>query len=626
MDAGDSTVHALEGSGRTGKIVALGGIVVVALGAAAWFGLGLGGSRGAPEKAHSVLIVGPAQGNLLGWINDRGFSAEQLEYNAAVDSGRAIDPELDDLEAIVALADEKGAGYVAIHPPELHDFSVFGGPAQAPEGATMAIVSVGDIADEPRVTFGIPSPAVEHVPPSGARVGLLMGLFEQPYLKRIADGELDVDDLEVMQALQDKDTVRRYQDLAKAQREFDATAAAWNEAAALEDSPKPTSALGAAFEGVDAYPLANGGIVALVSSPRWLTEDGSRSRLEERTDRIARYIPPDLVKSTRDGTFEPGAGQACGPLDADEVRQVRVNDSGNALALQRFVPDSNIEGEPSTTGSWVIQFIKLADLPQCPFAITGYPIASRQMYELGPVDPSGAMLMPSDRLRFGLTGNERSWNYPVLAPDGSAAAWVDSTLAVFAGSPVYEDSDAQGLAFMSSLTENRLEAFFPMTSLLPDRDADVLQIVHVQVVDPQRYAIVVSDRNALSKFLVEVTFDASVRKKLVPVDHTGDMPEQLRKLTNGPGGGVKARVLVDPMPDFESASFDAKAERLAYVHDGKAWVVDVRQPGAQPIPISTAGDVATHVRLSPDGKFAIYHRVVSVDEQQVPTANIVWIE
>jgi hypothetical protein len=626
MDAGDSTIHALEGSGSTGKIVALGGIVVVALGAAAWFGLGLGGSRGAPDKPHTLLIVGPEQGDLVAWINDRGFAAEQLEYSAAVDSGRAIEPELDDLEAIVALADEKGAGYVAIHPPELHDFSVFGGPAQAPEGATMAIVSVGDIADESRVTFGIPSRAVEHVPPSGVRVGLLVGLFEQPYLKRIADGELEVDDLEVMQALQDKDTVRRYQDLAHAQREFEATAAAWEQAAALKDSPKPTSSLGGAFEGVDGYPLANGGIVALVASPRWLTEDGMRSRLEERTDRIARYIPPDLVKRTRDGSFEPGAGQACGPLDADEVRQLRVNDSGNALALQRFVPDSNIEGEPSTTGSWVIQFVKLGDLPQCPFAITGYPIASRQMYELGAVDPSGAMLMPSDRMRFGLKGSERSWNYPVLAPDGSAAAWVDSTLAVFAGSPVYEDSDAQGLAFMSSLTENRLEAFFPMSSLLPDRDADTLQIVHVQVVDPQTYALVVADRSALSKFLVEVTFDASVRKKLHTVDHTGDMPKQLKKLTYGPGNGVKARVIADPMPDFESASFDAKAQRLAYVHDGKAWIMDLRQPGAQAIPISSAGDVATHVRLSPDGRFAIYHRVVSVADQQVPTANVVWIE
>jgi hypothetical protein len=197
---------------------------------------------------------------------------------------------------------------------------------------------------------------------------------------------------------------------------------------------------------------------------------------------------------------------------------------------------------------------------------------------------------------------------------------------VFAGSPVYEDSDAQGLAFMSSLTENRLEAFFPTSSLLPDRDADVLQIVHVQVVDPQKYAIVVADRNALSKFLVEVTFEASVRKKLVTVDHTGDMPKQLEKLTYGPGNGVKARVIADPMPDFESASFDAKAERLAYVHDSKAWIMDLRQPGAQPIAISSAGDVATHVRLSPDGKFAIYHRVVSVADQQVPTANVVWIE
>ena len=172
MDAGDSTIRALDGGGK-GKLVALGVIIVLALAAAAWFLLGLGGSRGAPDKAHTLLIVGPEQGDLVAWINDRGFSAEQLTYTAAVDAGKQVAPELEDLEAIVALADEKGAGYVAIHPADLHDYSAFGGPASAPDGAMIAIVSVGDIAEEPRVTFGIPSRAVEHVPPSGLRVGLL---------------------------------------------------------------------------------------------------------------------------------------------------------------------------------------------------------------------------------------------------------------------------------------------------------------------------------------------------------------------------------------------------------------------------------------------------------------------
>ena len=626
MDAGDSTIDALHQSGGKGKIVALAVIIIAALGAAGWFLLGLGGSRGAKDTPVAVLIVGPETDDLAGWINNRGFSAEQLSYNAAVNAGLEFEPEAAELEAVVAYADEKGFGYVAVHPPELYDYAAVSGGqvAGTPEGATIAIINVGDIAEEPRVVFGVPSKAVQHLKPADKRVGLFLGLFEQPALARFLADDVAVGDIAHLNALSDEDAIRRYRDLEKAQQSFDAIGTAWDEAAAIGKTTLTTTALGGPYEGVDAYPLEDGGILALVASPQWITEDGMRSRLEEATGRIPRYIPPDVVKATKDGQVPPADDESCGPLAEDEIRAIRVNESGDALALQRFVPDSNTDGEPSTTGAWVVQFIKMADLPKCPFAVAGYAISSRQMYDLGAAHRSGAMLMPADRLRFGIKGGERSWNYPVLTPATNAAAWVDGKLAAYSANPMYGESDITGLGFMSAMTENRLEAFFPLSTLLPKREVDDMVIVHLRTVDENRFRIVIGDRKTVQMLLLEVTFQKGPQTFLKPVDHTGDMKKQLEGLTYKTRAGLKTKILVDTLPQFEGASFDTKAQHLAYVKDGKAYVLDIDDPAADARLISGSVQV-THVRIAPDASFAILHRMVQAGEEMVSTADIVWL-
>lgn len=421
--AGDSTVAALQSSGR-GKIAALSVLLVLFLSSGAYFLLSGLSSRGEPDEADQVLIVGPEAHDLAGWLNGRGFGARQMSYAAAVSAGQELEPGLEGLAAIAVFADEHGYGYLAIHPPEIHDFDAMasGEEVQVPAGATVAVVAIGDQAEPPHVTFGVPSLAVAHEPPAAQQVGLFLGLFEQPALARIQREEIDSSELDAYNDFGEQDTLNRYRTLVEAQRKFDKIATAWNDGAPVEAPPLPTAALGGPFEKIDAYPLANGGILSLVGQPGWHTEDGYRAQLAETEERVARYLTPGDVEAGKGGGLE-AAGKPCGPTDATGIHAIRVADRGDSLALQRFISD----GGDAVSGSWAVQFIKFdQSLAGCPFAIVGYPLQSRQMYELGPPHPAGAMLMVSDRLRFGFNARERSWNYPILSPDGGAAAWVST--------------------------------------------------------------------------------------------------------------------------------------------------------------------------------------------------------
>lgn len=610
-----SSVMALQRSGR-GKLLALGGVLLVAAGLGAYLLLASSSSRGAADIANRVLIVGPESVDLGPWLDKHGFATDQRSFASAVTAGQDLDPTLDGIEAVAAFADEQGFGFLAIHPPELYELGTMGsGGASVPPGATVAVMPIGDLAKKAEVTYGVPSAAVAHPAPFGQQVGLMLALFKQPRLAAIADGDVDASDLGAMADLRSDDAVEKSNRIIAGQSAFDKLSLSWEAATQVAAPPLPMIPLGRAFEKVDAYPLADGGILALTTEPGWESHDGYRAELGDEQRRYARYLKPGDVADS--GGSLAKAGSACGPVDVTDVHAIHVSGSGDSLALQRNL-------ELADVSAWSVQIIKHdSDIVGCPFAAVGYPLKARQMYDLGPPHPSGAMLMVSDRLRFGFKGGERSWNYPLIGPDGGAAAWVDGTLVAYAGNSRYDETTRHGLAFMSALTENRLEAFFPLHVLLPEQDTDTMTIEHITPVSAERLLLVVGDRRTEESSVVEVTFREPIRSRLVAVDHREDMPPQLKLVMATSSRGLKTRVVLDKVPALDGGTFGAQGSVLAYASHGQAFMLNLDGNAAKPKALSPADFGARDVRIAPSGKFVIFHHDVTVDETTIRTASIV---
>jgi len=620
LSLGAGTVDAYQRSGR-GKLLALGGVAVAASGLGAYLLLAPPGNRGAEDHPNRVLIVGPESVGLADWLGRQGFSAEERTFASAVSAGGDLDPTLDGLPAVYAFADNQGFGYLVVHPPTTYDFKGLGeGGDSVPEGATVAVVAVGDVAEKGgSVTFGVPSAAVEHPAPYGQQVGLLLGLFEQPRLARIVEGETHGSDLEVAADLRSKSALENLALLIKGQRGFDNLPLAWETARSTPEAPKPLIPIGGAFESLDAYPLADGGILAMTTEPGWHTDDGRRAQLADDQRRFARYIKPGDVDHAADGSLAD-AGQACGPVDVSDIQAMQVNGAGDAIALQRHLDLADVS-------AWSVQIIKQdTSLVGCPFAAVGYPLRARQMYDLGPPHPSGAMLMVSDRLRFGFKGRERSWNYPVIGPDGGASAWVDGSLVAYAGNSKYDENTRHGLAFMSALTENRFELFYPLDVLLPGADAQGLTIEHIEPISDARMLLVVGNRASEKSSVVELTFSQPMRTRLLAVDHTKNRAEEMRKVMMTSSTGVRARVVLDEVPNLDNGTFDAEGTRLAYAAAGRAMVQVLDGSDAKPTPLSPPDFGARDVRIAPSGKFAIIHREVEANKSTIRTADVVMLD
>jgi hypothetical protein len=621
-DPGDSLAASLGRSGR-GKLIGLAAIVAVAGGAGLYLTFGSSGSRGETDRPDAVLVVGPESFDLAPWLNGRGFRASQMSYAAAVAAGQGLDPSSEGLAAAAVYADQHGYGYLAVHPPDIHTYEGWATPAM-PEAATMAVLSIGDLAKPATVTFGAPASTVEHEPPLAQQVGLFLALFEQPALAQILAEEVGAADMDAYNALGEKDALNRYKRLQESQRKFETIDSAWEEAASIVDPPMPTAAIGRPFEQIDAYPLADGGIVSLASIARWQTKDGNIATLVEDAERVVRHVSAADVRSAK-GEAKLTGGEPCGPLDTTGVDAIRVNEVGDAMALRRHIADGTTSSG-AQAGHWAVQFSAYGPGQRgCPFALVGHPLQSRQRHELGPPHPSGAMLMVSERVRFGFNGRERSWNYPMLGPDGGAAAWIDGTLVAYAGSSKYQEADNHGLAFMTTLTENRLEAFVPMQTLLPNQDVEPLEIEHIDARSADRFLLVVANRRDLSRFLLEVAFTRPVRSLLIPIDHNGDLPRQLDRATIRARTGIDTRVVINTLPDFDDGTLDASGRKLAYAHEGRALLLDLDTPGV-PRPLTPANHEVSQVRIAPSGEFAIVHRTLEVSATEIRTAYLVWLD
>ncbi|HGG56289.1 MAG TPA: hypothetical protein ENK31_00660, partial [Nannocystis exedens] len=175
-----SDIQVLQSSNRS-KLVALGGIVVIA---ATGFYLTRGGPIGAPEEASSVMIV--TQGSFLykHAMEDLGFRVLEQRQGAFVDKAKEMMPELakeeelDDVTAILQLADYGGYAFVAFENPESIDFSgveIDGGLPSFDKSTRFAVISAGDFAFPHQMSV---TPKRSDVVP-GIDLDLLTALFIQ---------------------------------------------------------------------------------------------------------------------------------------------------------------------------------------------------------------------------------------------------------------------------------------------------------------------------------------------------------------------------------------------------------------------------------------------------------------
>ena len=254
----------------------IGVCTLAGLASAAWW-LSAGG-KGQPEDPARVLIVGPTP-QLAEFLQDKGFDALHLSWGAAIGEGKAFDSTLDGLAAILEYADQSGIGYVALSMAhgERHDFAGLGYGADAanqpPPGTTFAIASVGDLGQH--ISYGGVVPAVVHEHPVDERVGLLLGLFNQPKLAKARTRNASNDLMIRFGSARTLADVAAYEQAQDAMRR---QITGWTSLAAKDRAePKPTE-LAAPYEPLRGWPLANGAVLLGSGRDAWRSEDGLSTR------------------------------------------------------------------------------------------------------------------------------------------------------------------------------------------------------------------------------------------------------------------------------------------------------------------------------------------------------------
>lgn len=603
---------------NNGAKAAIGLVVVLALvGAAAaiYFFVLSGGGRGESDRPDRVLVVGPERFDLEDWLKKQGFDGTQADYAQVSAEGSDIEPGADGVAAVAAYADKYGFGFVAFHPPEMYTFD-----QPVPEGATMAVLSVGDLADPAALTFGTPVPGIEHKDAAALEVGLMLALFEQPVLAAIKDEKIDSGHLEALASLRSANTPAAHDQLVQGQDKLAKLDLAWKAAWEEAEGGVPITPLGAPFEVADAFPLSNGGLIVARHEASWTTSDGKNGTLGHAyTGGLAYYSPAQLAAAREQPGTLPEHTE-CELLPTESVETITTSPNLDAVMI---VSDFGDGGARSIT--------VLAVDPgagSCPFKKVGNVHKRRSGGGEASMRPhsDGSIYELTDRLRFLQHGRTKSWNYPVVEPAGQAT-WVADKLVIYSGRVYDESSMESGLAWMSSTETTRREAFVSASDLLGhsigEHDFELLHRV-----DEDTLLVLVEERNPRKASVVKIDFTASFDALPKSVDYRAEELANVRqiRLARKMVGGRS--VLRSELPPGSQFAVDVGGTKLAMMDHASHINVFVLAPGdtSEPLKIESKGDALVGVpRLSAKGDYIVYERNVVAADTSVVTTQLRWL-
>ncbi|MCA9655555.1 MAG: PD40 domain-containing protein [Myxococcales bacterium] len=324
-----SDLEALSRSGR-GKVITLVVLLAVALGAAGWYFFLRKHGTGNPEDPAKVIFVGRTRGFSM-VLDDVGFEAAEGTLEAWEQKAKEEVPDLEvtGVEAIMALADRFGYGYVIFEQPQEIDFSVLDieEVPELPEHVRYAVLSAGDLAF-PHVMTVNPKPSEVL---SGSSVVVLQALFAQEKLAELLpDAESpSIESIQLRDRL--RDAVDRLAQVPEAEKMAEKIVQGVRHQLEEEERAEPRPSLvGDALESGEPFPLANGQVLTVSRGFKVVTRDAVRADLDV-DDRHRLWVgAPGAEPSSR----KPCDALFSGEISVHESPRFHMAPDGAALLTQ----------------------------------------------------------------------------------------------------------------------------------------------------------------------------------------------------------------------------------------------------------------------------------------------------
>ncbi len=327
-------IQVLQGSNRS-KLVALGGIVAIA---ATGFYLTRGGPIGAPEKASSVMIVTQGSFHYRHAMEGFGFQVLEQRQGAFVDKAKEMMPELakeeelDDVAAILQLADYGGYAFVAFENPESIDFSgieIDGGLPSLDTSSRFAVISAGDFAFPHRMSV---TPKRSDLVP-GIDLDLLTALFVQEPLHSALVDDPQAGPEVLILSNQLEAAIERVSMIDEATRTIAKIEEASRELLIDEERGRDKPALlGSLSESMHPIALAQGGVLLPSRNANFTSKNGLSADLQLDTTWRFFYQP----QASGEGERTPCTGIFGGALEQNGSRpRFRSAPSGDAIIIDQ---------------------------------------------------------------------------------------------------------------------------------------------------------------------------------------------------------------------------------------------------------------------------------------------------